>query len=253
MTYPSYRPGPVNQPDTGVNERIARLEALVDELQRRDMNRATVGQGGTFRGYYDNGQLAFTFGEDIDDGVRKVRINYPSTGLQALQIGPGNAAVNEAEQFQLRDQSNKKMFATDGIAGYGLAEPSFQHLLAAIYGLNWVSGTPQVAAQANSFFYNPALFSTIQVRNFAGGVTAMAGKLRVTDGNGTFVESSTTPAVGANTLLQRIVLLPASFMNAQNCKAEWIMTPTGSGTADCWPRTCRGVSKSYYDTDTADQ
>jgi hypothetical protein len=116
---PPVRAGAVAQPDQGLIDRIRRLETIVEEQQRRDMNRATVGQGGTFRGYFDNGQLAFTFGEDIDDGVRKVRMNWPSTGGVAFQVGPGNPNANEDEQFKLVDQSGNKVFATDGLAGYG--------------------------------------------------------------------------------------------------------------------------------------
>jgi hypothetical protein len=246
------RPGAVPPRERDTNDRIARLEAQVRELLARDMTRATVGQGGTFRGFYDNGQLAFTFGKDIDDGIRKVRMNYASNGKAAFQVGPGNPAVNEAEQLRLNDQTGARMFATDGLAGFGLAEPSFQHLLVPIYGLNWVAGVDQVGASAQSFFYNAALWSQIQVRNYSG-VTAMAGRLRVTNGDGEFVESSTTAAAGANTTLRRMVLLTPAFINKQNCKAEWILTPTGSGTADVWPRMCKGVTLSYYNINAGDQ
>jgi hypothetical protein len=241
------RPGAVAQPDQGLIDRIRRLEQIVEEQQRRDMNRATVGQGGTFRGYYDNGQLAFTFGEDIDDGVRKIRMNYPSTGTQALQVGPGNPNANEAEQFRLRDQSNRNMFATDGLAGYGLAEPSFQFLLCTVYGLAWVNAVEQAAARANAFLYNAALVSTIQTRNFAGGVTAVAGKLRVTNGSGSTITSSTVSSIGSNGIATRCVLLTPDFLNDQGTKVEWLLTTTGGGTMDVWPRECRGVSKSFYD------
>jgi hypothetical protein len=251
---PVVRPGTVAQPDQGLVDRIAQLERIVDELQRRDMRNATVGQGGTFRGFFDNGQLAFTFGKDRLDGVRKAKFYWPSTGNEAFQIGPGNLSVGEAEQMRFRDQAKHNLFATDGIAGYGLAEPSFQYLLCSIYGLNWVSGVEQVAARADAFFYNPAVFSMIQVRNYAGGVTALSGRLRVTNGEtGETVTSSSTAASGANNTLRRIVLLPANFINAQNSYVEWLITPTGSGTADVWPRMCKGTSKSFYDISAGDQ
>jgi hypothetical protein len=243
---PPVRPGAVQQPDTSTNDRVRRLEELVAELQRKDMNRATVGQGGTFRGYYDNGQLAFTFGEDLDDGVRKVRMNYASNGGVAFQVGPGNPAVGEDEQFKLVDQAGRKVFATDGLAGYGLAEPALSIPLYTIYGLSWVSGVEQVIARATPFLYNPVVVSSIQARAFAGGVTAVSGRLRVTDGNGATVVSSST-AIGANGTVTRMVLLPESFINAQNCSVEWLFTTTGSGTLDGWPRDCHGASKSLYD------
>lgn len=251
------RPGSVPPRERDTNDRIAKLEAQVRELMARDMTHSTVGQGGTFRGFYDNAQLMFTFGADIDDNaIRKVRINYSSTGTRAFQVGPGNPNTNppEVEQLQIRDLANKQVFATDGYAGYGLAEPSFSHLLCPIYGLAWVTGVEQVGARAESFFYNAALWSKIQVRNFAGGVTAMSGRLRVTNGvTGDTVTSSSSVAVGANSSITRIVLLPADFINAQNSSAEWLLTPTGSGTADVWPRMCKGVTKSFYDIDANDQ
>lgn len=249
------RPGSVPPRENDVSDRIAKLEAQVRELLARDMHNATVGQGGTFRGVYDNAQLAFSFGRDKIDGVRKSVIYWPSTGKVAFQVGPGNpnSSPPETEQMQLRDQSNSKIFATDGLAGYGLAEPSFSHLLVPIYGLNWVSGVPQVGAAAESFFYNAALWSKIQVRNYAGGVTAMDAKLRVTNADGDYVESSATGPTGTNATVRRMVLLPATFINAQNCRAEWILTPTGSGTADVWPRMCKGVTKSFYDINAGDQ
>lgn len=243
------RPGSVPPRQNDVNDRIRALEEQVRELQAKNMDNATVGRGGTFRGYYDNGQLSFSFGRDKEDGIRKAKFYWPSTGREAIQIGPGNpnAPSPELEQWRLNDQNGKRMYATDGIAGYGLAEPSLGYFMVPTYGLNWVSGVAQPATVAFSFFYNPALLSAVQVRNFAGGVTAMAGKLRVTNADGDYVESSTSAAVGANSTITRILLLPASFMNAQNCRAEWIMTPTGSGTADVWPRQCQGVSKALYD------
>lgn len=254
MTVDPTRPGVVYQSQDYLEQRVRRLEEVVDELSKKDLTNATVGQGGRFRGVYATGSEAFVFGKDSRDGINKARINY-TDGTAAFQIGPGNPNSNppEQEQMRLNDQQGKRMFATDGIAGYGLAEPSFQHLLCPIYGLAWVAGVEQVAARAFTFLYNAALYTEVQVRNFAGGVTAVTGRVIVTNGDGSQVVSSSTPASGANNNFRRVVLLPADFMNSQNLKVEWAMTTTGSGTMDVWPRVCRGVTKSFYDTDAGDQ
>lgn len=250
---PAFRPGPVSQPDTGVTDRIRRLEELVAELQRRDMNRATVGQGGTFRGYYDNGQLAFTFGEDLDDGVRKVRFNYASNGNKAFQIGPGNPAVDEPEQLHIKDQNGVNVFATDGVAGYGLAEPSFTYLMGPVDSFARTTGVEDFAAESNAFFYNPAVWSKIRISSMAGGITGASLRLVAIDGAGITQVSSSSTVIGAGiNTVTKIILLPANMINAQNCKLQWKLTPTGSGTLAAWPLMCKGTSKFFYDTDVSE-
>lgn len=250
---PQVRPGAVAQPDAGLIDRIRRLEVLVEELSRKDMNRATVGQGGTFRGYYDNGQLAFTFGEDIDDGVRKVRINYASNGKMALQIGPGNPSVDEPEQFKMRDQAGNQVFATDGYAGYGLAEPSLTYMMGPVDSFARTNGVEDFAAESRAFFYNPAVWSRIRISSLAGGITGGTARLVAIDGAGVTQVSSSSFAFGAGiSSITRIILLPANMINAQNCVLQWKITPTGSGTLACWPLMCKGTSKSFYDINVGD-
>jgi len=249
---PQYRPGPVAQPDQGLIDRIRALEQVVSELQKRDMNRATVGQGGTFRGFYDNGQLAFTFGEDIDDGVRKVRMNYASTGGVAFQVGPGNPAVDEPEQFKLVDQNGAKVFATDGYAGYGLAEPSLSYFMGPVDSFARTNGVEDFLAECNAMFYNPAVLSSIRITGMAGGITGASVRLVAIDAAGITQVSSSSAVIGAGiSLVKRVILLPSNMINAQNCKLQWKITPTGSGTLQGWPLTCKGMTKAYYETDVA--
>lgn len=249
---PQVRAGAVAQPDQGLIDRIRRLEILVEELNRKDMNRATVGQGGTFRGYYDNGQLAFTFGEDIDDGVRKVRMNWPSTGGVAFQVGPGNPNANEAEQFKLLDQAGNNMFATDGVAGYGLAEPSLTYYMGAANPFGRTSGVEDFVAECNAFFYNPAVWATIRISNLSG-ITGGTVRLVAKDGNGiTQVSSSNGTIVAGTSSITKIILLPEAMINAQNCKLQWLATPVGSGTLQGYPLMCKGTSKVFYDLDVGD-
>jgi hypothetical protein len=252
---PPVRPGTLSQPDTGVNDRIADLERVVAELQRKDMNRATIGQGGTFRGFYDNGQLAFTFGKDVDDGVRKAKHYWPSTGTEAFQIGPGNPNAGEAEQMRFKDQSGKILFGTDGVAGYGFVEPLLDYTMYPIAGLNYVAGVPQVACQAQSFFYNAALWSQILVRNFTGTITSITLQLQLRHSNTDIpaVQSSTATSVVANSTIRKIIAVPQAYISSQFTYAEWLLTANGTGTVDVFPRMNRGVSRAFYNIAAGDQ
>lgn len=247
------RPGVVPTPNRSMEDRVSALERALEAQNRKDMTNSTVGQGGTFRGFYDTGGVMFTFGADKDDdGIRKVRINYALSGRKAMQIGPGNPKVEEPEQLQILDQAGNKVFATDGVAGYGLAEPSFSYPMYSVPGLNYVNGVEQAATICQAFFYNPGVWAQIFVRAFTGTITALSARLRVTNGQGETVVSSAQGAMGANSFAQRIVLLPANFINNQNAKAEWLITSTGAGTAEVWIRMCKGTSKFFYDIDTGD-
>lgn len=253
----STRPGQVPPRERDSNDRIARLEAQVEELLKRDMSNATVGQGGTFRGLYDNGQLAFTFGKDKTDGVRKSAFYWPSTGGEAFQIGPGNPNINppEAEQMRFRDQSGRILFGTDGVAGYGFVEPLLDYTMYPIAGLNYVAGTPQVACQAQSFFYNAAIWSSILVRNFTGTITQVTLQLQLRHSNTDIpaVQSSASAGVNANSSIRKTIAVPAAYISSQFTYLEWLLTANGAGTVDVFPRMNRGVSRSAYNLNAGDQ
>lgn len=247
---PPVRPGSVSQPDTSVNDRIAALEALVRELQAKNMDNATVGQGGTFRGFYDNGQLSFTLGRDKADGVRKAKFYWPSTGKEAFQIGPGNQTIDppEQEQWRLNDQQGKRMYATDGIAGYGLAEPGLTYMLTqrfnGIANATNTAGTEYEVATADAIFYNPAVL--VQVLCTA----SVAYTIRVAafiDGDQVVTSSTDSYAAGGARYVTKIVLLPAEAMNRQNVKIKVLLTPGTTASTPVWPTICHGKSKSYYD------
>lgn len=243
------RPGSVPPRERDTNDRIAKLEQQVSELLARDMTNATVGQGGTFRGIYDNGQLAFTFGKDRDDGVRKAKFLWPSTGKEAFQIGPGNPNTNppEAEQMRWRDQSGNIVFGTDGVAGYGFVEPLLNYPAYAIPGLNYVAATPQQCTECQSFFYNAAIWSQIRVRAFTGTITSVTAELRLRHSDGTSFSSSATAAISANGTANRMILVPESFISEQFTYCDWWLTANGAGTVEVWPIQQRGVSRVYYD------
>lgn len=251
------RPGQVPPRERDQNDRIARLEAQVNELLGRDMTNATVGQGGTFRGLYDNGQQAFSFGRNKDDGVRKSTLYWPSTGREAFQVGPGNPNISpvEPEQLRFRDQANNILFGTDGVAGYGFVEPLLDYTMYPIAGLNYVAGVPQAACQAQSFFYNAAIWSSILVRNFTGTITSVTLQLQLrhSDGSIAAVQSSATAGVAANSTLRKVIAVPELYISSQFTYAEWLVTANGNGTVDVFPRMSRGVSRSFYDISAGDQ
>jgi len=253
----STRPGQVPPRERDQNDRIARLEVQVAELLGRDMTNATVGQGGTLRGLYDNGQLAFSFGRNRDDGVRKSTLYWPSTGKEALQIGPGNPNTNppELEQLRFRDQANNILFGTDGVAGYGFVEPLLDYTMYPIAGLNYVAGVPQACCQAQSFFYNAALWSSILVRNFTGTITSLTLQLQLrhSDGSIAAVQSSTATGVVANSTIRKVIAVPEPYISSQFTYLEWLITANGNGTVDVFPRMSRGVSRAFYDIIAGDQ
>lgn len=249
------RPGSVPPRERELTDRIAKLEEQVRELLARDMRNATVGQGGTFRGLYDNGNLAFSFGRNKDDGIRKSTIYWPSTGREAFQVGPGNTAVGEPEQLRFRDQANNILFGTDGLAGYGFVEPLLDYTMYPIAGLNYVASVPQACVQAQSFFYNAALWSSLLVRNFTGTITSVTLQLRLRHSNADIpaVVSSATAGVVANSTIRKIVPVPEEYISAQYTYGEWLLTANGAGTVDVYPRMCRGTSKAFYDIAAGDQ
>jgi hypothetical protein len=251
------RPGQVPPRERDQNDRIARLEAQVAELLGRDMTNATVGQGGTFRGLYDNGQLAFSFGKSKVDGIRKSTLYWPSTGKEAFQIGPGNPNTNppELEQMRFRDQADNILFGTDGVAGYGFVEPLLSYPMYAVPGLNYVAGVAQQATECQAHFYNAALWSQIRVRAFTGTITSVTAQLRLRHSNSDIapVLSSVSAATPANGSIRRVVPVPEEYISAQFTYLDWWITANGAGTIEVWPMMNRGVSRTSYDLNAGDQ
>lgn len=250
------RPGSVPPRERELTDRIARLEAQVNELQAKDMRNATVGQGGTFRGLYDNGQLAFSFGRNKDDGIRKSTLHWPSTGREAFQIGPGNPNLNppEAEQMRWRDQSGNIVFGTDGVAGFGFVEPLLCYSSFAIPGLNYVAGVEQQCTEGQGFFYNAGIMSQIRVRAFTGTITSVQVRLRLrhTDPDVPSISSSSV-TVTANNAARRVIALTEPYISQQFTYCDWWLTANGNGTVEVWPMQHRGISRTFYDINAGDQ
>lgn len=254
---PPVRSGTVAQPDQGLTDRVRELERIVDELQRRDMTNATVGQGGTFRGLFDNGNKAFSFGRNKDDGIRKSTLYWPSTGREAFQIGPGNPSTNppEAEQLRIRDQSNNIVFGTDGVAGFGFVEPLLCYACFAIPGLSYVASVEQQCTEGQAFFYNAAIWSTIRVRAFTGTITSVTARLRLrhSDPDVPALTSSMSGATNANGVIRRAIALTEPYISSQFTFCDWWLTANGAGTVEVWPIQHRGISRAYYDIIAGDQ
>lgn len=251
------RPGSVPPRERELTDRIAKLEEQVRELLARDMRNATVGQGGTFRGLYDNGNLAFSFGRNKDDGVRKSTLYWPSTGKEAFQIGPGNPNISppELEQMRFRDQANNILFGTDGIAGFGFVEPLLCYSIFAIPGLNYVAGVEQQCTEGQAFFYNAAVWSTIRVRAFTGTITSVTARLRLrhSDPDVPAITSSVSAATAANGIIRRTVALTEPYISQQYTYCDWWLTANGAGTVEVWPIQHRGISRASYDILAGDQ
>lgn len=244
------RGGSVPPRERELTDRIARLEAQVRELLGRDMRNATVGQGGTFRGLYDNGNLAFSFGRNKDDGVRKSTLYWPSTGKEAFQIGPGNPNTDppELEQLRFRDQADNILFGTDGVAGFGFVEPLLCYSSFAIPGLNYVAGVEQQATEGQAFLYNAAMWSQIRVRAFTGTITSVTARLRLRHSNADIPSLTSSPsATVANGTITKVIALTEPYISSQYTYCDWWLTANGAGTVEVWPIQHRGISKAFYD------
>lgn len=249
------RPGSVPPRERELTDRIAKLEEQVRELLGRDMRNATVGQGGTFRGLYDNGQLAFSFGRNKDDGIRKSTLYWPSTGKEAFQIGPGNPNITppELEQMRFRDQAGNVLFGTDGIAGYGFVEPLLSYSSFVIPGLNYTAGVEQQATEGQAFFYNAAIWSSIRVRAFTGTITSVTARLRLRHSDPDVAPvTSSSVTLAANSVARRVVPVPEEYISSQFTYCDWWLTANGTGTIEVWPLQHRGISRAYYNIAASD-
>jgi hypothetical protein len=236
-------PGSVPQPNDRLEQRIKALEKLVDELQRKDLSNATVGQGGRIRGLYKDGTQAFAYGTDPADGQNRMLMHY-TTGDTAIRITPGSPLYGSSEQLVIKDLANHRILGTDELAGYGIVEPIFANPMVAIPGLNMVSGVEQKVATCKAFFYQPAYWSDLLCTNFLT-MTGVSCRLSLSDGTNTFFSSATTSA-GNGSTHGRFISIPSDFINKQNVELAWLATTTGSGTMSVAATRSHGISQALF-------
>lgn len=255
MTSPT-APGSVPPPMDDTARRIRNLEARVDELTRRDLSNAQVGQGGRLRGLYSNGAEAFQFGRDPVDGENKATINY-SGGTRAFGIGPGAVAYGSQEQLRINDLSGSPVLITDELAGYGLSVPNFPMLLNGWEETDLTGATTSATAASKatgySYAYNPALHFYIRLRLRDTTASTFNARVRATLPDSSIIESTDTVySVGANVInirfMEKIILLPPEAMGQQIQADVMVWNSSGAnGAVQAVPQLCHGVAKSFYD------
>jgi hypothetical protein len=78
VSIPTHLPGTVSKPRVSLEQRLADVEARLDELARKDLSNAVVGQGGRFRAVYNDGTESILIGLDPVSGKQKIRISDPA-------------------------------------------------------------------------------------------------------------------------------------------------------------------------------
>jgi hypothetical protein len=250
MTNP-IAPGQVSSPVTALEQEVRDLRRMVEELSRKDLSNANVGQGGRLRGMYANGQEAFQFGKDPVDGNNKARIGY-SDGTPAIGIGPGGAFYGGQETLVVRDLAGSPILGTDELAGFGLSHPGLAYPIASVFEATYANGATisgEFAVAVGGFmFYHPVLW-------FKGLIRASVNwtlRCVVTDPSGAIVaSSSSTPTQANNQYYERMVQLPQSAVCAQNYSASVLITPAAATTTiSCWPQPTMGTTLGYYNVRT---
>lgn len=258
MTNP-IAPGQVSQPTTALEQEVRELRRMVEELSRKDLSNANIGQGGRLRGLYANGAEALLLGNDPTDGGNKARISY-SQGGPVFQVRPTAAsgvAVNEV--MEVLDQSGNEIIETDPYAGYGLLHPFFNYTMCGYEELGMAGSTTQATATEVSknigFMYNYArhVISRFRVKN-TGAATTASAFLEVQDFNGNMIVQSSlqTFSVGASVIVafdfERMAPLPAQYMSSRVQTLIRAFSPGAAAiTIQAMPYMCSGIPKNWYD------
>ena len=165
-------------------------------------------------------------------------------GQTIISTRPG---YSNNQTLTIYDLSGRPHFGTDELAGYGLSAPIYTYFMGLIPGYTFTSGVEREIARSEPFLYNPAWITRILIKNLVT-MTSLSIRFVVTSG-GVSVASSPATVTG-DTFVTRIVLLPASFMNAQNVVGQWLVTPNATGTVEGYPVISAGRSKAAYDIDS---
>jgi hypothetical protein len=189
--------------------------------------------------------------------VVDTQLTYES-GIPAVSIAPGSALYGNKQQMRINDLSGHAMLLTDESAGYGLSAPIFTvPMLRYTYGgglFSVASGVESMAAQAATFFYNPCqniggLIYPMTTAN--GGTFSVANyTYRVTATDGVTTVASSPVTVSGAVFINRTVLLPSSFMNAQNISVNLLVNPTAT-VFFIVDVASYGASKAFYDANPA--
>lgn len=223
MTFPNLPPGVIFPPMTALEQRVNALEAKLDAVSRRDMTNAVVGQGGTFRATLEAG------------------------GVDVLSIKPGLPEYGSKQQMRMGDGQGHTTYRTDELAGYGLSAPLYNYSMSVTFegttSANNAAGVEVRVAEYTGPFYNPALAARALV-NMPNGVS-WAYRFVATDG--ATVVTSTSSTLVSSQYTQKILLLPANFIDNIATKLQLFVNPSVAGATVVYPGSCVGAAKAYYD------
>lgn len=262
MTTPGVAPGSVPPLMDDTARRIRALEQRVDELSRRDLSNANVGQGGSLRGLYPNGAEAFLFGRDSVDGGNKSRIDY-SQGGPAFQVRPTTSPGAEvAEVMEVLDQVGNVILQTDPYAGYGLIHPALEYTMSGYEAVGFVGATTQATALelgmsiGFAYHYCRHVIARLRFTNSTGATQSVSGFVEITDLNGNVINTSSLSSwsIGTGVItinkLEKMVSLPETAMATRVNVRMCFFSPSNSGnvTVQTFPQMCLGIGKNWYDT-----
>lgn len=249
-------PGSVPPPSDDMAKRLAALERRVDELSRKNIDRSTVGQGGVIRGLYKNGNEAFLFGVDPDDGANKSQIKY-SDGQVAFSVAPGAAVYGGKEQLRINDLNGRAIMVTDEVAGYGLSHPGFAYPVWGREELQPGNSAPNAVtvAEGHNQVYNPVWYVTARMRlvhNIVGTSTVnffleIRSGSTVIATSGIQAEAVTGSVIVARSFI-RMCAIPANYI-ASGLSARiqaYTATPSDFGVT-VYPLESKGTSRAFYD------
>ncbi|MEC3974730.1 hypothetical protein [Amycolatopsis sp. H20-H5] len=229
---------PIERPNTydALTNKIADLQAQVDALTRQSKYPFVVS--------HDPGIVDFSVVPDTGAaGGANLTVNDGAGGpLLRTFTGAGGQKTSK-----LYDQSGHIMWGTDEVAGYGLSEPTLSYGMSTeiagngnqSMGVNTENTVMVGGVQA----YNPAVLCSITIytliTNYDFRVTAQSGA--------TTVSTSITTGLNSTSAITKMLLLPATFMNAPVTLRALVTPRSASGTAWVSCSGAYGIGKGYYD------
>lgn len=224
MTDPLAEFGPYAPPADRVERKLDSANARMDALQNRTLRNSLVGQGGSFRG-------------TVEDG-----------GASVIELGKGSPFYGSKQVMKMRDIGGKLMYQHDEVAGYGLSAPLYGYPMYLVPGVSAVAGVASEFARAEAFVYNAVWYVKILVRNMTGLATSWSIVFKASAPGLPDVTSTPFTYVGGGaTYMNRFLLLPIEYMNAQSVIGQILATPNNTGAIDTWPIVSAGRTRAYWD------
>jgi hypothetical protein len=240
--------------DTGgasvLADQFRALKQQADENGRKSMYPFSAGPDGQFQ-IFPDGSIVDVNGNPVVD----TQLTYQD-GTPAVSIAPGLARYGSKQQLKINDLAGNPMLLTDESAGYGLSAPLYTIAMQRVTNgggfFSTAIGLEAIACQAQTFFYNPCInvggliypLSAAFATSFSA--SSYTYRVQVTDGHTTIFSNPVT-VTGAQ-FVNKMVLLPSSFMGAQSVEVDLLVKPTSAAIVFMTDCTAYGGSKALYDS-----